>query len=91
MNFIRIDRTFINLREVESIEVKDLTSEDIQITITYRNGREQYIVCEVDSDTISTIEDAMSAMCDGIQEAIGALMDGDCENIDNYIYEDNDE
>ena len=37
MNFIRIDRTFINLREVESIEVEDLTkhktdSEEMEIT-----------------------------------------------------------
>ena len=91
MNFIRIDRTFINLREVESIEVESLTSEDIQITVTYRNGREQYIVCEVSNDTISTIEDAMNAMCDGIYEAIGALVDADCENIEDYINEDNDE
>lgn len=91
MNFIRIDRTFINLREVESIEVEDLTSEDIQVTIAYRNGREQMIVCEVSNDTISTIEDTMEAMCDGIYGAIGALTDADCENIEDYVNEDDDE
>ena len=91
MNFIRIDRTFINLREVESIEVESLTSEDIQVTITYRNGREHIMVCEVGNDTISTIEDAMNAMCDGIYEAIGALVDADCENIEDYIDEGDNE
>jgi hypothetical protein len=91
MNFIRIDRTFINLREVESIEVESLTSEDIQVTITYRNGREHIMVCEMDSNTISTIEDAMDTMCDSIYGAIGALVDADCENIEDYIDEDSDD
>lgn len=87
MNFIRIDHTFINLSEVEDIQLIEQTSGDIEVFITYRSGKHRSIYCGVDNDNIITMDDAMDTMANSIQEAIQTLTDADCENIEDYLEE----
>lgn len=85
MNYLRIDHSFINLRQVEDILPKIRDDQLIDIIVTYKSGRETVVTCEIDIGV--DINEAIDVLCDGIMEAIQSCADADCENIEDYVEE----
>ena len=84
MNFIRIDKLFINLATVESIEV----SEDgcgVRLVVMYKTGRTETQWTEIPHDVIVDVSEVVDNLASAIKEAILSCSDADCEDVYDYF------
>lgn len=87
MNFIKVGKLFVNLREVESFEVY-ATPNDVTVSFMYRSGRHELTHITIEHDDSSNIFDVQTAenlVADAIYDAIQNCADADCENIEEYL------
>ena len=87
MNFIKVGKLFVNLREVESFEVY-ATPNDVAVSFMYRSGRHELTHIAIESDDSSCVFDVETAenlVADAIYDMIQNCADADCENIEDYL------
>lgn len=91
MNYIRVGNSFINLNRVKNISVLPQVR-DSEITVVVSHPDENVsLTIPSNHNNLDEITLTPNNVANAIQEAIMSCADADCENIADYIEEEEDE
>lgn len=91
MNYIRVGNGFINLSRTKNISVlSQVRDSEITIVVGYPEGNVSFTIPS-NSNNLDEITLTPNNVANAIQEAIMSCADADCENIADYIEEEEDE
>lgn len=91
MNYIRVGNGFINLSRAKNISVlPQVRDSEITIVVGYPEGNVSFTIPS-NSNNLDEITLTPNNVANAIQEAIVSCADADCENIADYIIEEENE
>ena len=91
MNYIRVGNGFINLSRAKHISVlPQVRDSEITIVVGYPDGNFSFTIPS-NNNNLDEITLTPNNLANAIQEAILSCADADCENIADYIVEEEDE
>ena len=91
MNYIRINNGFINLSRAKNISVlPQVRDSEITIVVGYPEGSFTFTIPS-NHNSLDEITLTPNNVANAIQEAILSCADADCENIADYIVEEEED